>query len=251
LHNWAVVPDPTPLRTKRRFSSLQALEVDFPIGRTLIEELRIRGLQCGCGDAVRRRWLNSDFRALVDEGGSETRDGQLFRVDEDRFYLQHDALERFPLEDEVVDLCFSEHFIEHLGPAKGIAWLAEMRRVLRPGGVLRLVTPDLRKYVEGYLDPQSEFFSEHGSALANLPRFKDQDSAPFERRAFMVNQIFMMWEHRWIYDLDEIRHAAVQAGFDGGAIEEVAFREGTVPNLRTLDIPWREDESIYVEIRKT
>ena len=244
-------PKPTPLRTKRRFSSLQALDVEFPIGRTQIEELGIRGLQCGCGDAVRRLWLNSDFRALLDEGGSETRSGRLFRVDQDRFYLQHDALERFPLEAEVVDLCFSEHFIEHLEPAQGIAWLAEMWRVLRPGGVLRLVTPDLRKYVEGYLDSGAEFFSEHRSALANLPYFVDRDPAVLERRAFMLNQIFMMWEHRWIYDLDEIRYAAVQAGFGASAIEEVAFRQSTVPDLRTLDIPWREDDSIYVEIRKT
>jgi hypothetical protein len=33
----------------------------------------------------------------------------------------------------------------------GVAWLAEMRRLLAPGGVLRISTPDLEKYVRGYL----------------------------------------------------------------------------------------------------
>ena len=39
-------------------------------------------------------------------------------------------------------------------PAAG---LQELRRLLIPGGIIRLSTPDLRKYIQGYLDPDQHF----------------------------------------------------------------------------------------------
>lgn len=34
-----------------------------------------------------------------------------------------------------------------------------------------------------------------------------------ERRAWMIKQIFRYCGHQWIYALDELRHAATEAGF--------------------------------------
>jgi predicted SAM-dependent methyltransferase len=236
-------------RTRRKFESLEVVDADQPITGAVLEELGVRGLQYGAGDAVRRRWLNTDINSVEDTGGKVSEPGLLVRLAPDRYYLQYDALEPLPIEDAAFQRVYSEHFIEHLTLGEAIVWLAELRRLLRPGGVARVVTPDLRKYVHGYLDPKQKFFAEHRDRIADLPPFRP-GGVP-DRRAFMLNQIFFMWGHRWIYDLDELRFAAVSAGFDAAAVEERDFGDGRDPEVCAFDLAWRSDESLYVEITRT
>jgi predicted SAM-dependent methyltransferase len=120
-----------------------------------------------------------------------------------------------------------------------------MRRILRPGGFVRVSTPDLRKYARGYLAPSDPFFSAHQEHLT-----VHFDAADVARPAFMVNQTFYSWGHKWMYDFEELRHAAVEAGFDAAQVEERAYRDSREPEVARLDIPQRENESIYVEMRK-
>ena len=236
-------------RTRRKFESLEVVEADQPITGAVLEELGVRGLQYGAGDAVRRGWLNTDINSVEDTDGRVSEPGSLVRLAPDRYYLQHDALERLPIEDAAFARVYSEHFLEHLTLDEAIVWLGEVHRLLGPGGFARVVTPDLSKYVQGYLDPKQEFFAEHRARIADLPPFRS-GGVP-DRRAFMVNQIFFMWGHRWIYDLDELRFAAVSAGFDAAAVEEREFGEGRDPEVCAFDLAWRSDESLYVEITRT
>ena len=62
-----------------------------------------------------------------------------------------DATRRWPLEDASCEVVYADNMIEHVPLDAGRAMLAEAFRCLRPGGVIRLVTPDLRKHVELYL----------------------------------------------------------------------------------------------------
>ena len=102
---------------------------------------------------------------------------------------------------------------------------------------------------EGYLDPEGRFFAEHRERLGRLRDFADSEVPA--RRAWMVNQIFQMWTHKWIYDFDEVLFVAQRAGFDPDAVAERAFRDGPIPELHQLDLPMRSDESLYVEITRT
>ena len=68
-----------------------------------------------------------------------------------RYFLQHDATTRFPVADASFDYVFAEHFVEHVSRGAGVRFLIEARRVLRrSGGVVRLSTPDLARYVAAY-----------------------------------------------------------------------------------------------------
>ena len=194
-------------------------------------------------------WLNSDLRGIVDGAGNATERGRIARLDGDRYYLEQDSTDPFPLADGCLDTVYSEHFIEHVPMRGAVSWLREMRRLLKPGGVLRLSTPDLRRYIEGYLDTDGAFFAEHRQHLLATGLFEGKELP--ERRGWMVNQIFYRWGHRWVYDLDEIRHIAVRAGFAADAVAERAFGQSPIDGLAALDREQHSDGSLYVELRKS
>jgi predicted SAM-dependent methyltransferase len=233
---------------------LEVLDEQPPYERAMIERLGLRGIQFGCGPNLRRRWLNTDRRVYADPEGRVSPPERIVRATthegtRDRYFLHHDAFEPYPIEDESFEFAHSEHFIEHLPLDSAIAWLRETRRLVRSGGLVRLATPDLRKYVEGYLDPEGSFFAEHREALLEIPKFRE--SGVPDRRGFMVNQIFRYFNHQWIYDLEEVRAAAGEAGFDPDAVTECSFQEGRLPEVSKMDLASRSDESLYVEIART
>ncbi|WP_432897411.1 hypothetical protein ACQP1S_19495 [Micromonospora matsumotoense] len=115
--------------------------------------------------------------------------------------------------------------------------------MLAPGGLPRLTTPDLRRYVTGYLDG-GDFYREHRQRLMRLGA-SPQDIP--QRPAFMLEQMLQFHGHRWIYDLDELRYALTIAGFDPEAVTVRSFGAGAVPDVATLDREVRNDETMYVE----
>ena len=234
----------------RAFSPCVEIDAELPLSRAVLGELGVRGLQSGCGTTLRPGWLNSDWRALHDgdrDAGQPTVPGRLYRVMDDRYFIQHAVPEPFPIESDSLEWAFSEHFLEHLKPEDGIAWLAEMRRLLVPGGRVRVVVPDLRKFIVGYVDPSDSFMRQQAQALAShFP-----DPASLERPAFVVNSIFYEWGHKWMYDFDELRNAAIAAGFDASAVGQRGFREGRDQELAAFDLAEHAPDSLYVEIDNT
>ena len=63
---------------------------------------------------------------------------------------RHDvaSLPMFP--DETAELIYASHVLEYFDRLEAVEVLAEWRRVLRPGGVLRLAVPDFAALVEVY-----------------------------------------------------------------------------------------------------
>lgn len=206
--------------------------------------LDVRGIQFGSWDERNALCLNTDLVGLTD-GVTTTEDGCVYRVDGAFYFVRIDARNPLPFADHCVDWVYAEHFIEHLTAVEAIRWLREVRRMMTPDGLLRLTTPDLRKYLEGYVYDNG-FFQEHRERLGVLgARSGDLP----HRRAFMVNQIFQFHGHQWIYDVDELRYALSSAGFPVEGIAECSFREGAMSEVAELDRWVRNDETIYVEAR--
>jgi predicted SAM-dependent methyltransferase len=230
----------------RKFETIEVLSHEPPFPAELMQDLGLRGIHCGSARRVTPGWLNTDqlhFRAL-DE--SEVERGRISRLNGHLFYLEFDSRQPYPFEDASFEWAHAEHFLEHLDLEQATGWLAQVRRLLKPGGHLRVSTPDLRRYMEGYLDPGNGFFAEHRERISGMRAFRD-GGVP-ERPGWMVNQIFYMWGHHWIFDFEEIRYAAEQAGFDPEGVSRASFNEGRVAEVAAMDIAGRNDESIYVEL---
>jgi predicted SAM-dependent methyltransferase len=180
--------------------------------------------------------------------GRESERGVISHAKGGYYYLQHDSTAPYPIAGESFEWAYSEHFIEHLEPEDAIAWLAEVRRVLSPGGLVRVTTPNLARYAKAYVDTGDPFYEANRAALAQLRVYRDQEVP--DRRGWMVNGIFYNWGHRWIYDYGELKHALGEAGFDPDTVTERGYAEGSVSEVAALDGEGRAHESIYVEARR-
>ena len=88
----------------------------------------------GCGHRFHKDWINLDA------------------LPADPTVRRFACGEPLPFESDSVDFVYSSHMIEHLRPQAGLEFLSECLRVLKPGGWIRLVTPDFENLLIEYLD---------------------------------------------------------------------------------------------------
>jgi SAM-dependent methyltransferase len=67
------------------------------------------------------------------------------------YVMQHDVTTPLPYPADIFDAAYSSHVLEHLVPDRGKALVKEVDRVLKPGGVFRVVVPDLERICRDYL----------------------------------------------------------------------------------------------------
>lgn len=94
---------------------------------------RLPLLNVGCGSTFHPQWTNVDFHVASSE------------------VISWDIRRGLPFADGVFQACYSSHVLEHLTPSEGIRLLNEFHRVLAPGGVVRVVVPDLELIARDYL----------------------------------------------------------------------------------------------------
>lgn len=112
-------------------------------------------LHLGCGTVIADGWVNVDnatgahVRKLPIIGAVAGK--LLFRTPWSPDIVFQDLRKPFRWADGTVDVIYTSNTIEHLKKRDGENCLRECARVLRPGGILRVVVPDLKGYVEDYL----------------------------------------------------------------------------------------------------
>lgn len=115
----------------------------------------MRKLNIGCGSRFSPQWENIDVYSCSPE---------VRRVN---------LLGRFPYPDNHFDAAYSSHVLEHFTPAQARHLISEAFRVLKPGGVLRTVVPDLEATCREYLrildsPPSSDTEKHYGWVIMEL-----------------------------------------------------------------------------------
>ncbi len=105
-----------------------------------------------------------------------------------------------PYADNSVDVIYSEHGIEHVPLEQGEALLRECVRVLKPGGVLRISTPDLKVLVDAYNTKNIRYAAVVGF-MPNSP-------------AQLLNYGLTWWGHKFTYDEEELTRLFKEAGIN-------------------------------------
>lgn len=134
-----------------------------------------------------------------------------------------DFQHHLPFRAGSVDLVHSEDLIEHLELPMGKALVRECHRILKPGGVMRIVTPDLRALIQRvYIDRAEEDLAWCNTWL--------KANGPCEALNMHMR---MEGEHRFVYDEEYLRHVLEEAGF---RVRRVHYNASPVRELRYLDL---------------
>ncbi len=149
-------------------------------------------------------------------------------------------LERaIPFLNESFEGVFSEHCLEHLPLATCRRVLGEIYRLLKPGGIARIVLPDAGLYLDLY---QTRKAGHKGK----FPFESNDPSQPATPMAF-VNQVFRDHGHLYAYDFETLKTLLEETGFK--SVEQTTFGLGKLSAL-VVDNEWRKSESLYVEAMK-
>jgi predicted SAM-dependent methyltransferase len=153
---------------------------------------QVKKLQLGTSDSPLPGWLNTD---VVPEST-------------DIIYL--DATQRFPLDDSSFEYATCEHMIEHIEFEAAMLMLRELFRILKPGGRVRITTPDLRVLLGLYSLEKTSDQSEYIDWITN--RFGPSGKncgAPF-----VINNAFRSWGHQYLYDRETLEASMRSCGFE-------------------------------------
>ena len=106
-------------------------------------------------------------------------------------YRYHSMTDLSGLASESFDLVYSGQSIEHVTQAEAESVLAQVRRVLRPGGILALDTPNsrlTRLQQAAFVDPDHKYQSRHKEMVALLEDsgFVDRAGAGHQLRRCVV-----------------------------------------------------------------
>lgn len=82
-----------------------------------------------------RCWTNMDLSSLNDQ------------------VISHNLLQGIPFPDDTFDGVYHSDLLEHFSRGDGERLMRECFPVLRPGGIVRVVVPDLEQICRAYLDP--------------------------------------------------------------------------------------------------
>jgi len=239
-------------------------------------------LNLGCGWKMHWGWTNLDFspyarlvkhpaiaRLLARAGVlSPLRQERLAKVDPEM--TCHDLRGGIPFHDETFDVVYHSHFLEHLDRAVAPIVLAECRRVLKPGGILRVVVPDWETQVANYRRAfemcdraESGALEAHTKAMEKMLEQIIRHRAAGTRERQWLSGLENWWRggaagtgeaHRWMYDRHSLAALLQKAGFRDPRVCGVT--ESSVEGWPDFGLDTKEDgqpykrDSLYMEARK-
>ena len=181
-----------------------------PLAEQYLQRAGEKKLHLGCGRNVLDGWLNSDFYPTL------------------AGVIHLDATKAFPLPPDSFDYIFSEHIIEHVSYNDGLAMLKESFRILKPGGKVRISTPDLKFLIDLYSEPKTPLQNEYIQwATETFTKTSEKLDT------IVINNFVRDWGHQFIYDPKTLKRSLEFAGFMD--IERFAINQSNDPALRDLE----------------
>jgi len=207
----------------------------------------------GCGASPTHGWVNFDnsfsiraarwplvVPALVRLRVIGRQSARFARVAQARNIQFANATTRIPCISSSVSAVYSSHMVEHLDRGEARTFLAEVQRILQPGGVVRVAVPDIARMVQDYLGT--------GDADRFIAATHMSLNRPADIMAWTKWVLAGPRHHLWMYDGDSLAKLLREAGFTDVAIMPPG--KTNIADPGDLDLKERASESVYVEAVK-
>ena len=171
----------------------------------------MKKLNLGCGPTGISGWINYDFGMLpflnnIGILGLIARFGLI----EKNYVVKWPKLKMvdirkpLPLEDKTIDYIYCSHVLEHFEKWEAKNILLESKRVLKVGGIIRIVLPDIKKIIDNYSDTKSDEF-------CRIWWGYDKDIKP---KSFFnkLSRLFIRG-HQWMYNKMLFKQMLNECGF--------------------------------------
>jgi SAM-dependent methyltransferase len=169
-------------------------------------------VQYGCGQCAPKEWTNFDASLTLKWErlpilGRYTKNSQRFPEN----VRPGDIVKGLPIPDGSCQAVYASHVLEHLALAEFHGALQNTYRILRKGGIFRLVVPDLERSAREYIARV-----DRGEPNANS-FFLGETLLGCERREHglmgLAKKLFNTSTHLWMWDEASIAHALKEHGF--------------------------------------
>ena len=183
-------------------------------------------------------------------------DMEKFAMSQGYKFMKLDVTKPLPFPDGYADYEFSSHLIEHLSREEGARFIRECFRILRPGGMIRIATPNTGSLMTQYMYDMGKY-EEH---LADYRDAPDEDpdglkqyrhvnvgvgdaETPIDAFAHLA-----LSGHKSVYDIGVLYKIFVDAGFENITVESPFHSMSPVVERET--IVSHATLSLVVEARK-
>jgi predicted SAM-dependent methyltransferase len=213
-------------------------------------------LNVGCGGTQPLGWVNTDSSLnIVFQANAVTR--WLWRkVHKSVEYRKPNArflslASKWPFDNRSVDIVYGSHVFEHLSVTTADHFLSEAMRVLKPGGVIRLVVPDLETLSRRYLEAVQQGDEQAAIRFLSIVNMHLDNAYQNEPRLKKIVSWFQGWphQHKFMYD----RHSLRKVLRDGGFVSAAEMQYGASAYIKEiLEVEYTSEgvPAIYVEALK-
>jgi hypothetical protein len=130
----------------------------------------------------------------------------------------------WPFADDTAEAIFSSHVVEHLSLHSARVCVRNAYRVLKKDGVLRIVVPDLDKYIAEY---------------------RSDTAYEWAREVYEADNTSEKNMHHFMYNCESMTRLMREAGFSD--VRRVSYRAGRCPDIDQLD---NRPDSLFMEAVK-
>jgi SAM-dependent methyltransferase len=213
---------------------------------SLTPNLESNLLHLGCGLTTPDNWLNVDGSLQV-EFAKRPRLKQLLvnigvypRSQADIPWspnvLRLNLRKQLPFEDRSFTAIYSSHTFEHLYHNEAVTLARECYRIMKPGGICRIVVPDLTVAIQRYLVNSSQpEITDAADRLMDELGLYSRSSKPGILGTY--HNITSFHNHKWVYDAKSLKQLLIEAGFS--EVSNPTGLQGKLPDLEKIESPSR------------
>lgn len=167
-------------------------------------------------------FLSADHRQWVEKFRLASKTGVLKR---------QDCRKAFKYKNNSVDHILCSHFLEHLFHDQGQFLISEFYRILKPGGTIHIILPDLEKMTREYIKKEDPCAADE--FMASILAY-EKSGISLRAKILDVTGNYG-FHHLWMYDKKSIKKKLEDAGF-------TVFQYLEVPSSSFL----KDDGSLHI-----